>query len=988
MSYGSGGRVTSIAILIGSSSNANANASSSSSKGSTGGGGLDATTVPLVVWTLRERGAAELGLELDSSPASSSQRQSKQKQKENKNENKNENEKPNHTHELVYYEFLDDIARWTHLDQLLLRLCDASASESSLESSGLPSIHVGSSENLEKGTKSASHASNKKNGPKTNTNANANAIRAQKLIRSLQLFIDERLFSRDGNNDSNNDGNNAHLHLSVPVDASRVESSLSHLLVDDEGSKLAVRGDVKLSRPLIRQGLALWLQSQGLYGSSLQGTSSSGSSSTCLEHSLAVRQGRLNSCLAMDTTAAQAIHLLPPSNDGEAVVVGGTKHTNSLWGLLSGPCLTAMGKRKLGVWLRQPLVDLASIEERQDAVTNLLGMAKDSIRDGLRPFGGGRGGSSNVSRLGPTLAKYREHSDNDENENENGDENENAHGHGHAHTAAESTVGRIVDTKKPLEALYQLYVLASNHLPHLLDCMECVDASGGVGDEENESVILNRLHKEVTQLVNELQRSVGLAEAVLDLDQAPDEFLVKPEYDEELREVHRELEAVQSSVKDEHEAIQEAWNDVSSSSSSSGRASQVRLERVEDNTAWQFRLPDTNDSKNVQSVGPKIKVHRILKNGVYFSSLELRQLSARYQDLQSEYARLSRTIVRSAMGIASTYSGVVERACETIGTLDVFCALAYTAAMNPHGYCRPTMTDSDEDGAGIVLEAARHPCVELQENMEYIPNDICLTFPNQAQLLVSGPNMGGKSVYIRSLGAIVCMAQIGSYVPCSSATINICHSILARVGAGDLQERGISTFMAEMLESSAILRAATKRSLIIIDELGRGTSTFDGYGLARAILEYLVDRVGCFVVFATHFHELTHLPRVQNCHVTAQKGSQGLTFLYQVRPGPCLESFGIQVAEMAHVPKSVIEDAKKRARELENFVDAGNPPDPSGDQTGAGFRGANKRSKTTRSENQAMLQNFARLDLPSVMKELSTLSPEAKRIKLRSLISP
>jgi len=334
--------------------------------------------------------------------------------------------------------------------------------------------------------------------------------------------------------------------------------------------------------------------------------------------------------------------------------------------------------------------------------------------------------------------------------------------------------------------------------------------------------------------------------------------------------------------------------------------------------------------------------------------------------------------------IASTYSSVVDRAAEAIGTLDVFCALAQTAAMSPYGYCKPTMTDSDEDGAGIRLDGARHPCVELQENMEYIPNDINLTFP-QAQLLVSGPNMGGKSVYIRSLGAIVCMAQIGSYVPCTSATINICHSILARVGAGDLQERGISTFMAEMLESSAILRAATKRSLIIIDELGRGTSTFDGYGLARAILEYLMDRVGCMVVFATHFHELTHLPRVRNCHVTAQKGSQGLTFLYQVRPGPCLESFGIQVAEMAHVPKAVIEDAKKRARELENFVDAGTTGDggcSSGDRDATG----NKRSKT--SKNQKMLQQFARLDLPAIMKEISSLSPEAKQAKLRILVSP
>ncbi|KDO34986.1 hypothetical protein SPRG_01049 [Saprolegnia parasitica CBS 223.65] len=426
----------------------------------------------------------------------------------------------------------------------------------------------------------------------------------------------------------------------------------------------------------------------------------------------------------------------------------------------------------------------------------------------------------------------------------------------------------------------------------------------------------------LAKVVDDCAGYISLIEELVDLNARP-HVTVNAKHDPALMELKRSMQETEAEIQDEHER---ARDDI-------GGDIKCEKDKVR---GFVFRIIDKKQEERVSKV-PGVHICQVLTNGFYFVTPTLKALAKDHMGFVKEYEVRQAHILSAAIEVAATYVPVVESAAKLVAALDVLLGFAHVASHA--SYCRPVLGTS-----AVALQHARHPCVELQDGVEFIPNNIEMDAKSSRFQLLTGPNMGGKSTYIRSLGAIAVMAQIGSFVPASSAMLPIMDRLLVRVGAGDMQQRGVSTFMLEMLEASVICKKATAKSLVIIDELGRGTSTYDGFGLAWAISEHLLAR-GCWCVFATHFHELTALATGQthagivNKHVTAVTTSDAIAMVYEVRDGPCLESFGIYVAEMAGFPKDVVAHAKRKAKELEHFE----MPNPRKKKTRAdpvGFRAA------------------------------------------------
>jgi DNA mismatch repair protein MutS len=266
------------------------------------------------------------------------------------------------------------------------------------------------------------------------------------------------------------------------------------------------------------------------------------------------------------------------------------------------------------------------------------------------------------------------------------------------------------------------------------------------------------------------------------------------------------------------------------------------------------------------------------------------------------------------------YCERIQRAAHAVSELDVFVSLARSAAEN--SYCRPTLNE----GADIIIKDGRHPVVEkLCAGEQFVPNDTELLSGDSQIALITGPNMAGKSTYLRQTALIAIMAQIGSFVPAAEAQIGVVDKFFTRVGASDRLARGQSTFLVEMIEVANILNNATDKSFVLLDEVGRGTSTFDGISIAWAVTEYLHETAGraARTLFATHYHELAEMPlmfsRIKNFHVKVKELNDKIIFLRKIDIGSCDHSYGIQVARLAGVPVSVITRAKEILNNLENM---------------------------------------------------------------------
>ncbi len=518
---------------------------------------------------------------------------------------------------------------------------------------------------------------------------------------------------------------------------------------------------------------------------------------------------------------------------------------------------TAPGGRLLRRWLLFPLVDVAAIRRRQDAVAWLWERAAltAELQAALREI-------ADVERLA---------------------------GKSTLGVATPRDLGRLRDALERLPALVQLVrreAKGALELPPVLDLSPLGDAA-------------------VVELCATLRATLT--------DEPPsllkDGGVIRDGVDPVIDECRR----LADGGKDEILAIETRERDASGIGSLKVRYNRVFGYYIEINKSQLGRVPARYKRKQTIATGERFVTDEL-------SEMERKVLSAE-ETLSGREAERFAQLVREVAEVAPQLAA----AGAALAVLDSCASLAEVALR--HGYVRPEVTD----GNVIAIEEGRHPVIErLLPAGEFVPNDCQLDPYAEQLLLITGPNMAGKSTFMRQVAQLVVLAQMGSFVPARRATIGLCDRIFTRVGAADNLSAGDSTFMVEMRETAAILARATRRSLVVLDEVGRGTSTFDGLSIAWAVCEFLHDAVGARTLFATHYHEPVALaesrPRVRNFSVAVREHRGEVVFLRRLVPGGASRSYGIEVARLAGLPRSVLARSRQLLSRLEGGAGLGNSP--------------------------------------------------------------
>jgi DNA mismatch repair protein MutS len=566
-----------------------------------------------------------------------------------------------------------------------------------------------------------------------------------------------------------------------------------------------------------------------------------------------------NDYLALDFTTLRHLEILEPLHQD-------APRTATLYGALNRT-VTPMGARRLRDWLSQPLASLEPIRRRQEALQTLIENAAglESLRARLSDI---RDLERTIGRLGAGT------------------------GNGRDLSALRVGLEQLPALKKALREL-------ADRQPHVSPDSLGESVFGGANHPPNgRPTLLSQFEADIT----ELPELAGLIARAI-VDEPPlalkEGGLIRDGFDAALDE----LRTATRGGKDWIAKLQQ--DEIARTG--------IQSLKVRFNSVFGYYIEVTRS--NIDKVPAHYVRKQTIANGERFITPELKEMEGKILGAEERSVKLEYELFQRVREEVLGRLAAIQQTAAALAQLDVLGAFSETARL--YNYCRPHIGD---EGV-LTVRDGRHPVLEQTLSEErFVPNDTRLNSETQIGL-ITGPNMAGKSTYIRQVALLGLLAHTGSWIPAAEARIDLLDRIFTRIGASDDLARGQSTFMVEMCETANILNNATPRSLIILDEIGRGTSTFDGLSLAWSILEHLHNSVGAKTLFATHYHELTELaarlPRLRNFNVAVREWHDQIVFLRKIVEGGTDKSYGIQVARLAGVPKGVLERAKEILRNLE-----------------------------------------------------------------------